>query len=526
MDEEVKLTGKLVLDTTEAEAQLSKLASNGKKQTVSLPKDTEIELPKEATEGLTKVFKGDKGLKDAARIARGATGGIRGLLNSFSTLTSASAAAAATVGAVAAAIALIIKLLQGTDSFEYLMTTLQSLIELVRDSLAPALALIVEVVTTAVDILKTLAPILRLLGKALTIVLTPVVALLKILEPMFRVMEKYAEVSEAISNIFTDTFIGIMNSFYETVFVLIDMGIKPLLEWLDKLIAFFDQLKTRVQDFITDISGGLIRFDKATIATTTASKKENFRTSLDVWQTAGEETAAEKQARLAAEASQHAKETADTLQYLLSGIGEKFKELGGKVAEGAREAWENVKGWAKDTWNSIGSFARTTWANIEGWFKDIIDRIKAMFGKVGEVADEVKDGVTKGFGKVKDVASNIGSGIANVAGKVGDFAKGVGNKVKDFFSGIKFWDDGGTLGLGAQVWGMNEKGNPEFLFNAGGHDTVINKAILSDALYEALVKAGADKPQRIEVGVKEGAPAGARELARWLLPSIKFLIKT
>ncbi len=526
MDEEVKLTGKLVLDTTEAEAQLSKLASKGKKQTVSLPKDTEIELPKEATEGLTNVFKGDKGLKDVARIARGATGGIRGLLNSFSTLTSAGAAAAAVVGAVAAAIALVIKLLQGTDSFEYLITTLESLIDMIRESLAPALAMIVEVVTTVVDILKTLAPILRLLGRALAIVLTPVVALLKILEPLFKVLEKLMEVSEAISNIFGDTFMGIMNSFYEILFALIDMAIKPLLEWLNKLIEFFDTLKTKIQDFITKISGGLIKFDKDTIATTTASKKENFRTSLDVWQTSGDESAEAKKARLEQESAERLASVTAQLQSLFSGLGDKLKDIGGKIAEGAKEAWENIKGWAKGMWDSVGSFARNTWSNIQNWFNEIVEKIKALFGKAGEVAEDVKEGVKKGFDKVKEAASNVGSGIANVAGKVGDFAKGVGNKVKDFFSGMKFWDDGGTLGLGAQVWGMNEKGNPEFLFNAGGHDTVVNKAILSDALYDALVKAGANRPQKLEVGVKEGASADARELARWLLPSLKFLIKT
>ena len=79
---------------------------------------------------------------------------------------------------------------------------------------------------------------------------------------------------------------------------------------------------------------------------------------------------------------------------------------------------------------------------------------------------------------------------------------------------------------GTQIWGMNEQGNPEFMFNAGGRDTVVNADILAEAVYSGVVRAisGKQTTQRIEVGVKEGTPAGPRELAQWLLPSLKFAL--
>lgn len=50
------------------------------------------------------------------------------------------------------------------------------------------------------------------------------------------------------------------------------------------------------------------------------------------------------------------------------------------------------------------------------------------------------------------------------------------------FANVMGYANGGSLDLGTQVWGMNEKGNPEFMFNAGGYDSVINADILERAI--------------------------------------------
>ena len=84
---------------------------------------------------------------------------------------------------------------------------------------------------------------------------------------------------------------------------------------------------------------------------------------------------------------------------------------------------------------------------------------------------------------------------------------------------MKFWDDGGTLG--AQVWAMNEKGNPEFVFNSGGYDSVINANALENAMYNALKRAGVSDKSTIELKVGDSS-ADARQLVRWLLPALKL----
>ena len=131
--------------------------------------------------------------------------------------------------------------------------------------------------------------------------------------------------------------------------------------------------------------------------------------------------------------------------------------------------------------------------------------------KVGNILGNVVD-------KTKKVASSVGDAVSG-------WASSAASTVASFAGKLKFWKDGGTLGRGAQIWAMNEKGNPEFIFNAGGHDTVINADILTNAMYNALMRANADKPQVLEVSVKEGMAAGPRELAQMLLPSLQFLIK-
>lgn len=521
MPDDVQLTAKLVLDTKDAEKQLSGMSA--KPQAVTLPKGTEIELPKETTKGLKGLFTGDKGLKDVGRIARGATGGIQSMLGSLGNLTSVGSMAAAVVGAVAAAVMLIVKLLQGTDTWEYIGAAIESLIDMLRDGLAPALTMLGEVVVSVIDLLKPLMPLVEAIGNGLAMLLTPLVYALKLLKPLMDIVGKLLELSNAISNVLGDTLMGIMNSLMQIILQLTSSALKPLLDLLDKAIEFFEKLETKIQDFITNLTKGAIRFDRKTLAATTGSKQDKIRTSLDTWQTTEGETAAEKQARLAAEAAEDAAESARGFRALLEAAGAKIADWGAKIGEGAKEAWGKITGFAKGMWADAGKWASAAWDNVKTWWVNLIDKIREMLHLDGEflqgVAEstqeyvqEVVEGTKSFFSGIADKAKSIGEGIASGA-------KNVFGKVRGFLG----FADGGTIG-GAQVWGMNERGNPEFIFNAGGHDTVINKDILAEAMYEALRRSNNEGKQTIEVAVKDGTPVGARELANMLLPSLKFLL--
>ena len=467
-DDGVQLTAKLVLDTRDAEKQLSGMSA--KPQAVTLPKGTEIELPKETTKSLKGLFTGDKGLKDIGNIARGATGGIQGMLSSLSSLTSVGSMAAAAIGAVAAVVMMIVKLLQGTDTWEYMVASVQSLVDMLREGLAPALALIGEVVVSVIDLVKPLMPLVKAIANGLASILTPIVYVVKLLQPLMDLIGKLLELSSAISGVVNDTLMGIMNSLMQIILELTSSALEPLLWALDKAIEFFEKLETKIQDFITNLTKGAIKFDRKTLAATTGSKQEKIRTSLDTWQTTGGETAAEKQARLAAEATEDAAESARVVKNLLKDASAKIAEWGAKLRD---------------------LFSRDTLKDAAKGFKENVQESSKGFLKGAKwIGEAITKGVMKAFGKT---------------GRFLGFA------------------DGGTID-GAQVWGMNEIGNPEFIFNAGGHDTVINKDILAEAMYEALRRSKNEGKQTIEVAVKDGTPVGARELANMLLPSLKFLL--
>ena len=158
------------------------------------------------------------------------------------------------------------------------------------------------------------------------------------------------------------------------------------------------------------------------------------------------------------------------------------------------------------------------WNGLKGFFKGIGDFAEDVWEGAADVATGAWEGV-------KRVASDVGGWIADTASTVWGAVAGGADKAWNWVKGL-FKADGGTLGQGAQIWGMNEQGNPEFLFNAGGHDTVINADILAEAVASGVKRAQGSGFSRIEVSVKEGVSAGPRELAQWLLPALKFSLKS
>lgn len=554
MDDEVEIIGKLKLDTTDAEKQLESLSSKKGKGTdvkIDLPKDTKVKLPDEAKNSLKGLFSGDKGIENVGKLATSALGGVQGLSDGLAGMIPA-------LTGVAAAIGLIVKLLQDTDTMKAISAAFQSLFDALRQTLAPILTVIGEVIIDLCDILKSLLPILDPVVALIRIALEPIMQVLKILKPLAELIGKIAEVSAAFSSIFTDTFMGIIESITSLFVELVDMAIKPLLEILQPVIEFFNTIKRVIQDFITTVSFGLIRFDKS-LTTTNATKAESIKSSLDVWETTGGETPAERSARLAAEAADSAAMAAENTYWSsqglgssLSGIGDTIGRLGdslgnlvsttaqaaGQLALDVGTALGNL---SLDVSESIGTVVKsigTGLGNIaegvgEG-LSDIASGLGQMSAQIAEGLGSLVKGVGEGLGSlVSGVGSGIGSAAKGIGEGIGEVAKGIGNGIATIFGKGWLWKDGGTLPLfagggsiGAQIWGMNERGNPEFLFNAGGHDTVINSEILEDAMYNAQLRANAvSGAGKLEVGIKEGTPAGPRELAQWLLPSLKFLLK-
>lgn len=242
-----------------------------------------------------------------------------------------------------------------------------------------------------------------------------------------------------------------------------------------------------------------------------------------------------------------------------SSISETAKNVWSSVAEFVSGVWESIKNTVETAWKSAAEFVSGVWKSVAesvgSMWKEVKEKTLSVWDSIKSSAESVGDSILATIRKVlglpekrtpaaagaeknvfTDVEWNEKTVVGTVIDKTANIAKTVGETVADwantavdavtgFFGKLKFWKDGGTLSEGAQIWGMNEKGNPEFIFNAGGHDTVINSDILSDAVYSALVRADKGQELQLEVSIKEGMPAGPRELAQILLPSLQFLMK-
>jgi len=549
VSDNIEIVAKLKLDTEEAESKLSKMSkgSTGGEVELQLPKNTEIKLPEKTKKSLSNLFKDPGGLEGVSKLAAGATKGVGGFLKSLKDVAGAAGAAVGPLMAVAAAVTTVMKLLQGTDTMRAMQASLKMMTKAFRDVLAPVLALVGEVVIVLAESFASLAPILEIGVNALTPLLNMIVGVLKILQPFLELIGKIGEVFGALSSVFSDIAGGVITSLVEIIVVLIDTALKPLFQMLDAFIKFIDGIKVAIQDFITKLTFGLVKFNKTSLASTEAVEAD-LKSSLDTWETSGTETATERSARLAAEAANSAKEAAEGFSWNISaflddlrkGLSSIFDNIGkffGNVWEGVKkwgsDAWSSITKFGSDTWNSISKLSSETWGSITKVASDAWSTVTNAVGsawnsitsKAGSILGNVLDGIRAGVDildttvdKAKKVASSIGDTVSG-------WASSAASKVSSFVGKLKFWKDGGTLGQGAQLWAMNEKGNPEFIFQGGGHDTVINADILTNAMYNALMKADVGKTQRLEVSIKDGVAAGPRELAQILLPSLQFLIK-
>lgn len=575
MPENLELVAKLRLETEEAEQKLNKMSKSATKgeATLRVPDDTTIELPKDTQKSLKDMFseltQGGRGLDNLASIAKGATSGFNGVVGALGRVVKGFGKLSIVLAVIITAVKLISKLFEGTDSLEKMQAVLGALIESIRTVFAPVIALIAEIFAEITDTLRESVPLLNMAVQPLKTLLNGIANFLKMTTPIVKILVKIGEVFDKIRMIVYDLMNGLMVSFMNTFMPIIEGVVNGIVWALDKVVNLIDKFKKGLEKLITTLTFGLVKFDRTTSASTTGDLKKTYKSSLDTWETSGTETATEKNARLMAEASEQMAESARTLgmgsgnllqdlRGFVTTLFSRFKEFGDKIIDfagstcdwiktTAGNVWEWIKNVAGGFWETMKSFGTSIWNSIKsagvGIWKGIKSAGTSIWSSIRNAGvsiwDAVKNKAVSVWESIFNFFKKLFSGIGNTAGKVWDgvkstassvwsgvknFASNTWGGVKDFFGSLKFWDSGGTLSPQAQIWAMSEKGNPEFLFNAGGHKSVINADILSNAMYEAFMKADRGNG-KLEVSIKEGLPSGPRELAQWLLPSLRVMLK-
>ena len=517
MDEDkIELTAKLKLDTTDAEKQLENLSVKTKVKSTETKatQPKKIKLDDEAANSLKGLFTGDKGLENIGKLAKSATGGINGMTSGMEGLAQGATKLAGVLGIVAAVVSLVVKLFQGTDSWNQIQQALAGTLNTLREMMSGILSITADLISTLLQIVKDILPILQPVLDQIAFALKIVTLVLQILEPIIK----------AIGEAFT---------------------------------AVYDIFKGFLKD-VTGIDMGAIT------GTTTGTVQADYNSSLDTWETSGSIVVENKQL-------EEQKETNKRLGFLgelINGIGEFIGGVLSALKPFLEPILNVIKGileFLKPIFITLGNVVKSIFSNIleplfnnvlkplyenvlkplyENIMKPIFDFVSQIFDFVSGFFTNLWKGLEEGLSLIwkvtKDTAKNVFSGFS--ASKDLGFGAGLFTSKGRWGNGYQFgdltgsaldftlglfgkgwlWDDGGTLDIGAQVWGMNEKGNPEFLFNAGGHDTVINADILEDAMYQAQVRANSNRSGKLEVSLKEGTPAGPRELVNWILPSLKF----
>lgn len=520
-NDNIEMKATLSLDTKKAEQDLKKLAGTtaGKPLPVKMPEGQKIELPKGALDSLKSLFTGDKGLANIGKVARGATSGLTGL-------TSALAGMVPALGIAMAAITAIITLLKGTDTMQMIQATFSGALDALRTVLAPALAMFGEILIQIGGLVADLVPVLHTSAKMFEFILMPIVAALKHLRmaiaPTIKIVEVLNSIFDATVGVFFEALESLMLLFGDIT----ALALKPLLDLLSPVIHFFEILGQKIRDLITSITFGIISFDRSLAST--SGLLANSKTSLDVWEIGGGGESVTTGEQMIVDSAQEATERQESF---LSALFSDFKIFDSG-------AWS-------EKWDKIKEFFRPLLEPIKSILNALKDAIIAVLTSVAIAINAVATVMEGVANIIKSILDSIASVFTSLAGTINSIKNGINkiiispinavlNKIKgvsllgakpfDFIKTLKSFRHGGTIGEGMQVWGMSEQGNPEFIFNAGGHSAVINAEILEQAMYRAVIRAQSRTSQEIKVSVKEGALAGPRELAQWILPSLRFML--
>lgn len=477
MNEEVaNVYAQLKLDTDGAKSELAKFAAKASGTEVKVtakPDDKSLSKFAEAFTGKGAASKGARTLDTALK---GITGGVNGLMGALKGLGGA-------LGTVAIAVTAVLLLMKGTDTLSEMMKSLANIFDTIQEALAPCIALLGDILIPIIDLVaRIIKPIAEILNKTLAPVLEAIALVVDVvlmsLEPLLTILEGWSGVLEPLMDLTRLALIPLMQ-------LTELMGqMEPITTALADAFQFLADVLDSVVGWIFDMLG--MKRERDTI--TTGRKQEGTSSSLDKWEVSS--------------ADSIAKNTSQTTSELKK-VVEELRKSGATEDEISQQLQD-----------------------IYGMTERQVDALLLSIA-----ASERPSGVFGGLGADKDLG--FGAGLFTSKGRWGDGyqAGDILGSIVDFSAGLIgkgwLWEDGGTLPLyknggdiGAQIWGMNEAGNPEFLFNSGGYDSVINANALEEAMYNALKRAGIKEKSLIVKA--DGQTADARQLARWLLPALKL----
>lgn len=477
MDEAVaQVYAELKLATDNAKEALKQFAAEASGTEVKVKAKPDEKSLNKFAEAFTGKNTGSKGSQAVEQALKGITGGMEGLMGALKSLGGA-------LGTVAIAITAVLLLMKGTDTLTAILQSLANIFDTVQEALAPVIALLGDILIPVLDLIsRILKPIAEVIAAVLAPVLE-VVALLvdiiiKLLEPALVYLEGLAEILKPIFELARLVSIPLML-------------LSAVLQALEPLVNLLSQAFQALADVIDMLVGWI--FDALGISRqvdtiTTGTKQKGTNSSLDSWEVSKDD--------------QVVKNTDQTVSELKNVITELKSQ--GKTEQEIKD--------------SLGELYGLTEQQVDALLKQIAqaERPHGIFGGVNAGKDlGFGGGLFTDKGRWGD-----GYQFGDVTGSVVDFGLGLVGKGW-------LWKDGGTLPtydgggtVGAQIWGMNEAGNPEFLFNSGGYDSIINANALEDAMYNALKRANKGKDV-IELKVN-GAGADARQLVRWLMPALKL----
>lgn len=466
---------KLATDNAkEALKQFAAEASGTEVQVKAKPDDKSLKSFADAFSG--KGSTNSKGAATVEQALKGITGGMNGLMGALKSL-------GGTLGTVAIAITAVLLLMQGTDTLSAMLESLSNVFDTLQEALAPVIALLGDIFIPVLDLV---ARLIKPIAEVLAAVLAPVLeAIAIVVDIVIQLLEPFLVVLEGLSKILSPL-LELLRVFLIPLMLL--QSVLQALEPITRLLADVFKLLADVLDKMVGWIFSFLGIKRDVETITTGTKQKGTNSALDTWYTSTDE--------------QVAKNTGQTVSELEKVIDE-------LKAQGLTDS--QIK-------DKLGEIYGLTEQQVDALLKQI-DDAKRPSGLLGGVFSDKDLGFGAGLFTDKGRWGD-GYQFGDVTGSVVDFGLGLVGKGW-------LWEKGGTLPtykdsgtIGAQIWGMNEDGNPEFLFNSGGYDSVINANALEDAMYNALKRANKGKDV-IELKVN-GAGADARQLVKWLMPALKL----
>ena len=423
-------------------------------------------------------------------------GGIQGAIGGITQLTSKMGAWGAVIAAV---IAVFTILFQDTDTMAAMTRSFNSILVNLKHELAPVIAILGDILIPAFDLL---ARLMKPVGQIITAALAPALEgimllvdiIMQLLEPFLVMLEGFTKILAPLANL--------LRIFLLPLFML-QGALEKMNPMLEQLASAFDAIGKAVEDLVNWI---LSLFGIPPLETSTSGEiNKGTNSRFDAW------------------------DATNATQVVADNTGE-IAETSSKILS----AIENVSNAIKGAVLTIKQIFDPLFNWIDDFFADFKAAFQELFAPIKEAT---RNGLENIFSSLTNKEIGVANDLFNEEGRWGDgyqFGDIIGTLQdlgslfigKGWLWGKKkpeqiYFESGGTIG--AQVWAMSESGNPEFLFNSGGYDSVINANALENAMYSALVRAGAgNSPQKIEVTARQGS---VRTFVQTILPELIFQLK-